>query len=365
MRHTILLLDLLLLATCALAVTVVGCRTPETPSPSIESLPAHATAPTDAETPTPIAGSAPSADEPTRAAIRRALPVLAAEGWAWMRGEVAIQDGQACVSCHHVNYAVWSLHEARRIGLDTSVGELDALITEATAFVDRPSTARSMSIGPMLLGLGHDPTTLVDRLIDLQTQSGRWRARGQFPDQRRPVEESDAVATLWSLLVLPADSLRANEAAESALSWLLDADRGDTNEWLAGQMLLAAHLDRPAERDRSRIALRAAQNTDGGWGWRRGEASNAFSTGQALYALARIGQPTDPRAHDYLIANQQDDGWWSVPSAAISREPTAERDQIYRFWGTAWATIGLARSSERRPALDRLASSRPMMPSER
>jgi len=98
--------------------------------------------------------------------------------------------------------------------------------------------------------------------------------------------------------------------------------------------------------------LLARQNADGGWSARLGEgrASDAFATGQSLFALSRSGTaPDDPaigRALRYLIAAQQVDGSWLVPTAAI-HEPSgktdrnARTDSVYQFWGTAWATLGL------------------------
>ena len=291
-----------------------------------------------------------------RLAIARSLPFIEAQGVAWMRGEVSIQEGAACVSCHHVNYAVWGLTEAQRIGLEAPGGDIAWLTEAAIDFMAQPDKARSMSIGPMLLGMqeahaGVHPV-LAERLVDLQTSSGRWRARGQFPDQRRPVAESDAVATMWSLLVLPDAELASSEAAKAAMAWLQDAPAGVGYEWLAAKMLLAQALGDEPTAAEVQAELLAGQNPDGGWGWLPGDASNAFSTGQALYALSRMGllaeDGADARACDraqrFLIADQSDDGSWPVPSAAISSEPNEERDVIYHFWGTAWATIGLARS---------------------
>ena len=178
-----------------------------------------------------VVDAAPSAESPrswpasqedgalTRLAIARSLPFIEAQGVAWMRGEVSIQEGAACVSCHHVNYAVWGLTEAQRIGLEAPGGDIAWLTEAAIDFMARPDKARSMSIGPMLLGMqeGHGEVhpVLTERLADLQTSSGRWRARGQFPDQRRPVAESDAVATMWSLLVLPDAELASSEGARA------------------------------------------------------------------------------------------------------------------------------------------------------
>ena len=67
-----------------------------------------------------------------------------------------------------------------------------------------------------------------------------------------------------------------------------------------------------------------------------------------LYALATAGderaRATLARGVDYLLARQRKDGTWQTPSKLTSTEPSREKDYIYRYWGTAWASIGLSRA---------------------
>ena len=50
-------------------------------------------------------------------------------------------------------------------------------------------------------------------------------------------------------------------------------------------------------------------------------------------------------ARKYLLASQQPDGSWLTPSKNISNTTVPERlkvrDEIYHYWGTAWAVLGL------------------------
>jgi squalene-hopene/tetraprenyl-beta-curcumene cyclase len=94
--------------------------------------------------------------------------------------------------------------------------------------------------------------------------------------------------------------------------------------------------------------LLAQQQPDGGWSFVPGGGSNALSTGETLYALRVAGlAPTHPAlraAVGYLLRTQGADGTWAVPATAFSRKDSESRRYIYRYWGTAWATIGLARA---------------------
>jgi hypothetical protein len=90
------------------------------------------------------------------------------------------------------------------------------------------------------------------------------------------------------------------------------------------------------------------QNADGGWSQAPDMASDAWATGQALYALAHAGlKSSDPvirRAHDFLIKTQRDDGSW--PMTSRPARPGDESDSLIPITGagSAWAVLGLTRS---------------------
>ncbi len=300
-------------------------------------------------------GSPDSGLDRARQAVEAALPFLQEDGVAWMEGRVPIQGGDACVSCHHVPFAVWSHAEASRAGLEVGEGMPD-LTRRAVEFLGRPGKPRASNVAPVLLGpvesgaLSEAWTSasggdLVTELLGQRERSGGWRARGQFPTQRRPVSESDEVATMWSLLALRGHG--QNGAAQETDDLPTGGDK--TIEWLAAKALIATEISPESARP-STVALIDVQNADGGWPWAAGEMSNAYSTGQALYALAIAGgdhaefRDALSRARRYLVQTQGNDGTWNVASALISEKGNPERDVIYHYWGTAWAVIGLARS---------------------
>jgi len=82
---------------------------------------------------------------------------------------------------------------------------------------------------------------------------------------------------------------------------------------------------------RSAAWLRSAQNTDGGWGFARGAASDPDSTGAALQALATAGGSAEAIANGvgWLRRSQSPGGGFAVAGGT----PNAQ--------STAWATQGL------------------------
>ena len=99
----------------------------------------------------------------------------------------------------------------------------------------------------------------------------------------------------------------------------------------------------------------ALQRVDGGWGQRDEMASDAYATGQTLYALLESGTVTASseavrRGTNYLLSTQRADGSWYVRSRAPKLQPYFEGgfpygpDQWISSMATGWATTALASS---------------------
>jgi len=111
----------------------------------------------------------------------------------------------------------------------------------------------------------------------------------------------------------------------------------------------------PAARETRKKELIALQKPDGGWSQTLYLASDAYATGQVLYALREIGVPTTDDAVrkgvEFLIKTQREDGTWYVPSRAMKIQPyfqsgfPYDHDQWISSAATAWAAIGLAVSA--------------------
>ncbi len=281
--------------------------------------------------------------DPVRRAAERSLPFIEKGGLDWMREK-------KCASCHHVTFMVWSHREALDRGLDVDARKLEewtkwaldfslgsknkegkrnggGLDTMAQVILSRPAKADVAPYGE-----------LADLIRSERKQEGHWEAGGQLPSQRRPKEESHEVSSMWVLHSLR--SLGREEERPEALAWLERRKPGRSVESVALRLLTAPSEPLLQE-------LLARQNEDGGWGWLRGELSDALATGQVLYVL-NFADGADAaaaarRAQDFLVRTQLEDGSWKVPST----KPKSKDASISTYWGTAWAAIGLLRTLPR------------------
>jgi hypothetical protein len=112
--------------------------------------------------------------------------------------------------------------------------------------------------------------------------------------------------------------------------------------------------------ERAAQSLLAQQRRDGGWAGNQNLASDAFSTGEALYALHESGSmDVHDRAYErgieFLLRTQYNDGAWFVRSRAVKLMPYFESgfpfgdDQWISAAATAWASLALAPAVEGRP----------------
>jgi hypothetical protein len=186
-------------------------------------------------------------------------------------------------------------------------------------------------------------------LLEHQEPDGTWQAAGQIPGlQWSCDQEMNQATAMWSLLALDhgagADEPATQHARELVLRSLKDSAPRSTLQSLALRLMVAAKYDNPSVKDSLVKELLEWQRPDGGWSWtKEKEASEAFSTGQALYVLGRLGRdgsdPVVQRAWKFLLQTQTRDGSWNVPQEWINRQHRTLN--VYPYWGTAWSAIGL------------------------
>ena len=94
------------------------------------------------------------------------------------------------------------------------------------------------------------------------------------------------------------------------------------------------------------------QKSDGGWSQFPTLTSDAYATGQVLFALNTAGKmpATDPvyrKGIEYLLRTQLPDGSWFVQSRAVPFQPYREtgfphgRNQFISAAATSWAVMAL------------------------
>jgi squalene cyclase len=104
---------------------------------------------------------------------------------------------------------------------------------------------------------------------------------------------------------------------------------------------------------RAAAAVVGAQRSDGGWAPLTDLPSDAYATGQALYALANGGAvPAADLAFQrgirFLLSTQRADGSWHVVSRAVKFQPYFEsgfpygHEQWISAMATGWSSAALA-----------------------
>jgi squalene-hopene/tetraprenyl-beta-curcumene cyclase len=300
----------------------------------------------------PIADNVPLSVQ-AREAGQRSIPYLEKDGVAWIKE-------RKCVTCHYVGFMVWSFHDARGSGFDINPEKLAEWTNWALAGAKGQGVE---GMGQLLVARDQTDTSektvklvdgLRDAILEKQNKDGSWNPGGQLPSQKRPVPETKQVSTMWTVLALatldePGEAVL--KSRENALKWLKDnapreKDTPQSNEWYVARVLVAKQFGEPTEVEKLRENILGAQQSDGGWGWLRADKSDAFATGQSLYALATVGVPSShpavQKAWRFLIETQTDSGSWLVNGTKMEH-----KDKVHpfsSFWGSAWALIGLAKS---------------------
>jgi ankyrin repeat protein len=209
-------------------------------------------------------------------------------------------------------------------------------------------------------GMNHTPAdqytdATLHYLIAMQTPEGYWKG----PDGRRPPMNSGDLQTtalaIYSLRQFTPAARRAEtEAALArAAAWLKQTQPSTTQERAFHLMGLAWANAAPVSIERAAHALSAAQREDGGWNQLPGMGSDAYATGQSLYALNVAGKmPASDAVYQkgvrYLLRAQATDGSWHVKSRSIWIQPYFDsgfpygQDQWISAAGTAWASMALS-----------------------
>lgn len=295
----------------------------------------------------------PPTEAELRAVISKGLGFLGTAGDKWM-------EDKNCNSCHHMPLLLWAHREAKARGFAVDPKKYDAWFAWAVEHeADKKPGLEEIAL--MILALPDRPVPeLTKQLAAEQKPDGSWSPAGQFATmQKRGAQDAQANSTRLSLLALGTAQPMKFEADGSKLkasAMLQKKDTPTSMESLVFRTLYARRFGKPEETTALIKDILKHQRGDGGWSSFIGEnMSDPLATGQVLHAL----QPalSDPpaaaaiaRAQLWLIKTQLPDGSWLSDITHISKmdrsgdakaKSLQAATDIYTYWGSAWATIGL------------------------
>ena len=222
------------------------------------------------------------------------------------------------------------------------------------------------SLGWEMFDFGHNGVprdeytdATVRAMKGMQTAEGHWAA---VEGRRPPMNAGDYQSTALAVYTLktygpPAEKADTNKALARAAAWLEAARPVNTQDRAFHLLGLAWSNARPAAITAAAQALMGTQQADGGWRQMPTLPTDAYATGQALYALSAAARtpathPIYAKGVRYLLDTQAADGSWLVKSRSIWVQPYFEggfpyaHDQWISAAGTSWATMALVMAVE-------------------
>jgi ankyrin repeat protein len=317
-----------------------------------------------------------------------ALQTTAAKSREAFRRHVSKQD---CVSCHQQYLPMAAVGHARdrsvRLDHRAAREQIDLLANIKDPFANREFIVQTLfhpdpahTYGYHLFGLAAEGVApcaqtdaMVHHLVTIQASDGRWT--NNIP--RPPMMSNDVSATALAIHALknygwPGRKDEFCSSIEHARKWLWTVEP-ETNEETIYQLLgLRWAGESPEKLNCLARSLRRQQRKDGGWAQLPTLESDAYATGEALFALAHfvmdpMADPAWQRGLRFLLESQEDDGTWHVARRAFPFQPTMNsgfphhRDSWISAAATSWAVLALTQvlpvgSASGKPAIEQRAT---------
>ena len=285
-----------------------------------------------------------------------------------------LENAGTCHSCHHQDLTAITTYQAKRNGYtinDTIAKEgLNAILAtvksrKTTNAENNDPVAIVMSGSYSLWALAENnyPANksiqlMVKNLMQRQTANGSWVS----PNPRPPMEYYAFTATALVINAMNAyapPSLKPDviKRTNNAKKWMMK-ESPETNEEKAFQLLGLTWADGDKDFIRQQAKkLLAAQREDGGWSQLDSLETDAYATGQSLYALQYAGglKSSDDafqKGIAFLVRTQNKDGSWRIKSRSFPSVPFVETgfpvggDQFISAAGSNWATMALLLASK-------------------
>jgi ankyrin repeat protein/mono/diheme cytochrome c family protein len=313
-----------------------------------------------------------SAASPSKA-IEKAMPLLEKQSHNFIRIG-------GCNSCHSQDLpsAANGIVRDKGIPAPLQIPQLPASMMPSPERVMDLNVVGVTSVAWELFdfGMNHVPRNaytdaVVRHIKAMQTAEGNWSTN---ESRRPPMSTGDYQAAALAIYALrqytpEPEKVSTDAAIARAVKWLEKANPTTTQDRAFHLLGLAWGNGAPKVIKEAARALARMQRSDGGWTQLPETSSDAYATGQTLYALHVAGKmavthPVYQKGVDYLLRTQAPDGSWHVKTRAIWLQPyfesgfPYERDQFISAAGTAWAAMALAQAAEPQRVSERRVSSR-------
>ncbi len=303
-------------------------------------------------------GTVKSASAPRTPAqsVEKALAVLAKQSPTFIKKS-------GCNSCHNQYLPSAAAAMARDRGLKAPAVIEQLGLEQAEKYSERAidmSVAAVGSIGYELFDVAAsrrapEPYTdaAVHYLKAMQTTDGGWQTTGSRP----PLTSDDFITSAMAINVLRVYTPAAQKADTEqrlarAAKWLAASNSGNTQQRAFQLLGLGWAKGAPAAIERVAKSLAEAQRADGGWAQLPGMGSDAYATGEALYALHTAGKMSVndsvyQKGVQYLLRTQAEDGSWLVKTRSLPTQPYFDpgfpyaEHQFISASGTSWAAMAL------------------------
>jgi ankyrin repeat protein len=304
----------------------------------------------------------------TQDEVQRALPILEKSASTFV-------EKRACFSCHHNALSILTFRMAQSRGIQIDSKVLSAVeqktfreLQNPNALDDAVQAANLSDPTPnesLLLMAAHASGIPRDTITGVIAQRmATWQRDDHWvtSDFRPPHSSSAFTATATAVAAiryyLPNEhSSELGLAIRGARKWLVSTRPNSTEDASFRLMGLAWSGVGPRDADIVKTAsdLRAMQNPDGGWPQLSGYESDAYSTGEAVFALREAGvAATDTslqKGIQFLRSSQAKDGTWHVRSRMLSPADISPpyfttgfpygKDEYLSYAGSCWAVMAL------------------------
>jgi N-acyl-D-amino-acid deacylase len=300
-----------------------------------------------------------------RDAAAKSIALLQQTGNTWF-------EKQTCTSCHQQDLPMMAVHLARDRGVPVNEDLFLKTVTKAYGFMSSLDRAvqnvylidAPMDYGSHLMG-AHDagvPSTLSTAvyarfIANRQQADGSWVSIDERPPQSHSQFTATATAMRAMQLYMPARLQAENrERVGRARRWLEAHEATNTEDRVSQLRGLAwAGADASILKKLS-ATLIAQQRSDGGWSQLPRLDSDAYATGEVLFALHdAAGIPTSnsswAKGARFLLSTQLADGSWLVKSRLHEQQIVSppyfesgfphRENQMISAMGTTWAIAAL------------------------